>query len=369
MTVAEGPKIMTSRTFAATFVCSCPLLFSFPGTAAWGGQDGRAPSAASVPVAAEPADKKITTVYLASGDDIDINAAIRELPAAGGRVVLGPTLFSVSAAIVIDRDNVELHGISGATTLRLTDSANSSVIVIGSTETPVARVVKNIVVRNLVIDGNRGAQQFECCGGPCDQGGLSHIRNNGITVRGTEDIEISNIITHNCRSGGIVLEKYCRRVEVRDFESYNNEFDGLAAYETEDCSFTQMKLHNNRSAAVSFDWKFNRNLIADSQFIGNGGQGIFMRDSVGNEFRNLYINDNGEQGIFIAETREIADSACRDNHFDRVVVRANKTQGIRVNDESCVGNSISNSIITGNKGDNISLSVEGMLIGADTVTQ
>jgi parallel beta-helix repeat protein len=369
MTAAGNWKIMTYRTFAITLICTLIFPFLFPGSEARGAEDGTAPTATPAPIPTEPSDMETTTVYLASGDDIAINAAIRDLPAVGGRVVLGPTLFPVSAAIVIDRDNVELHGIGTATTLRLTDSANCSVIVIGSTETPVARIVKNVVVRNLVIDGNRGAQQFECCGGPCDQGGLSHIRNNGITVRGTEGITIHNVITHNCRSGGIVLEKYCRRVGIRDFESYNNEFDGLAAYETEDCTFTQMKLHNNRSAAVSFDWKFNRNVIADSQFIENGGQGIFMRDSIGNEFRNLYINDNGEQGVFIAETREIADSACRENRFDRLVVRANKTQGIRVNDASCVGNSISNSIITGNKGDNISLSVEGMLIGADTVTQ
>jgi len=339
----------------------------FSGSFVRSGQDAATTTTPVAPVPDGPSEMEESTIYLASGDDIAINAAIRELPASGGRVILGPTLFPVSAAIVIDRDNVELHGISTATTLRLTDSANCSVIVIGSTETPVARIVKNVVVRNLVIDGNRGAQQFECCGGPCDQGGLSHIRNNGITVRGTEDISIRNVITHNCRSGGIVLEKYCRRVEVHDFESYNNEFDGLAAYETEDSTFTQMKLYNNRSAAVSFDWKFNRNLIADSQFIENGSQGIFMRDSVGNQFRNLYINDNGEQGIFVAETREIANSACRENRFDRVVVSANRTQGIRINDASCVGNVISNSIVSGNRGGNISLAVEGMLIGADTV--
>jgi len=362
-------NFMTKQPLALAQVFTLHLLFSFGGSHVNGGQDGATPTATPVPASTGPSEMEKSTIYLASGDDIAINAAIRSLPIGGGRVVLGPALFPVSAAIVIDRDNVELHGISTATTLRLTDSANCSVVVIGSTETPVARIVKNVVVRNLVIDGNRGAQQFECTGGPCDQGGLSHIRNNGITVRGAEDISIRSVITHNCRSGGIVLEKYCRRVEVRDFESYNNEFDGLAAYETEDSTFTQMKLHNNRSAAVSFDWRFNRNLIADSQFIENGSQGIFMRDSVGNQFRNLYINDNGEQGIFIAETREIADSSCRDNRFDRIVVRANRTQGIRVNDASCVGNVISNSIISGNRSENISLATGGMLIGAETVTQ
>jgi parallel beta-helix repeat protein len=366
MTAPKSLKIMAFRPFLTALLSSLVFPFIFSGGDLAGGQDPSSPSSGRASGGLPDTEK--TTVYLASGDDLAINAAIRSLPPEGGRVILGPVLFPVSAAIVIDRDNVELHGISSATTLRLTDSANCSVVVIGSTATPVARIVKNVAVRNLVIDGNRGAQQFECCGGPCDQGGLSHIRNNGITVRGTENSTISNVITHNCRSGGIVLEKHCRRIEIRDFESYNNEFDGLAAYETEECTFTQMKLYDNRSAAASFDWKFNRNVISDSLLIGNGGQGIFMRDSIGNEFRNLYLNDNGEQGIFIAETREIADSACRENRFDRVVVRANRTQGIRVNDASCVGNVITNSIVTGNKGDNISLAVEGILTGADTVT-
>jgi hypothetical protein len=288
-------------------------------------------------------------------------AALNSLPEEGGSVVLGPVLFPVSEAIVIDRDGVELRGIAGATTLRLTDHANCSVIVIGTTNTPVDKIVKGISVRNLVIDGNRGAQEFECTGGPCDGGGLAYIRNNGITIRGAEEITLDHIITHNARSGGIVLEKYCSRVTISNFESFNNEFDGLAAYETEDCTFTQMKLHNNRSAALSVDWKFNRNVITDSLFVENGSQGIFMRDAVENEFVNVYIRDNGEQGIFIAETREIANSSARDNRFDRLTVSGNRTQGIRVNDVSCVGNVILRSNFINNKQDDISVAGEGLL--------
>lgn len=301
------------------------------------------------------------TLYLASGDGRDIVAALQSLPEEGGAVVLGPVLFPVSEAIVIDRDGVELRGISEETTLRLTDHANCSVIVIGTTNTPVDQIVKGISVRNLVIDGNRGAQDFECTGGPCDGGGLAYIRNNGITIRGAEDITIDHIITHNARSGGIVLEKHCRRVVISNFESYNNEFDGLAAYESEDCTFTQMKLHNNRSAALSVDWKFNRNTISDSLFVENGAQGIFMRDAVENDFINVYIRDNGEQGIFIAETREIADSSARDNRFDRLLVSGNRTQGIRVNDLSCVGNVITRSKVLNNKQEDISVAGEGLL--------
>lgn len=307
------------------------------------------------------------TVYIDSGDEKTINAAIAGLPDAGGTIVLGPTLFPIAKPIVIDRDGVELRGIGRETVLRLVDGANCSVVVVGSLSTPVHRIVRNVRVGHLVIDGNRGTQQFECCGGPCDTGAMTFIRNNGITVRGAEDIRIENVATHNCRSGGVVLEKVCRRVHIVDLESYNNEFDGLAAYETEDSVFEQLHLHDNRSAGFSIDWKFNRNLVIDSSFTGNGSQGIFMRDSNDNVFRNLYLRDNGQQGVFVAETREIPDSACRRNRFERIRATGNKTQGIRINDASCVDNLIVDSRIAGNTIENISLAAIGLLIGAEAV--
>ncbi|PAW60715.1 MAG: hypothetical protein B9S36_07670 [Verrucomicrobiia bacterium Tous-C2TDCM] len=336
-----------------------PFLCLFARSPTVTGQDSAAPA----PAAERP------TVYIDQGDGKAISEAIHDLPEGGGVVVLGPTLFPVSQAIVIDRDGIELRGIGRETILRLTDGANSSVIVVGSTVTPVERVVRNIRVGHLSIDGNRGAQSFECCGGPCDSGGLTYIRNNGITVRGAEDIRLENLETHNCRSGGVVLEKYCRRIHIVDLESFNNEFDGLACYETEDSSFTQLHLHSNRSAGVSLDWKFNRNLISDATLTRNGSQGVFMRDSNENLFRNLYLRDNGEQGLFLAETREIPGSACQRNRFERLSITGNKTQGIRINDASCTGNAIFESRVSGNIGENLSLSVPGMLLNAEKVRQ
>jgi parallel beta-helix repeat protein len=306
-------------------------------------------------------------VYIETGDGESINAAIRGLPPGGGSIVLGPSIFHISKSIVIDRDSVELRGVGTESILRLTDGANCSVVVIGSTTTPVPHWVQNVALRHLAIDGNRGAQEYECCGGPCDGGGLAFIRNNGITIRGSEDVQIENVATHNCRSGGVVLEKHCRRVHIKKLDSYNNEFDGLAAYETEDCSFTEMKLHHNRSAAVSLDWKFNRNVISDSHLTDNGSQGVFMRDSSDNLFKNLVMQNNGEQGIFMGETRELPGTPCLRNKFDQLTVKGNKTQGIRVNDASCVGNIVTNCVFTGNGQENISLADAGQLIGADSI--
>jgi hypothetical protein len=306
-------------------------------------------------------------VYVETGDGEAINAAIRSLPPGGGSVVLGPTLFPVSKPIVIDRDGIELRGVGTETILRLTDGANCPVVVIGSTTTPIPNWVRNVSLRHLAIDGNRGTQEFECCGGPCDAGGLAFIRNNGVTIRGSEDVQIEDVATHNCRSGGVVLEKHCRRVHIKKLDSYNNEFDGLAAYETEECTFTDMKLHHNRSAAVSLDWKFNRNVISNSHLSDNGSQGVFMRDSCDNLFKNLVMQNNGEQGIFMGETREISGTPCLRNQFDQLTVTGNKTQGIRVNDASCIGNIVTASTFTGNGQENISLAQPGQLIGAESV--
>ncbi|MBM3863862.1 MAG: right-handed parallel beta-helix repeat-containing protein [Verrucomicrobia bacterium] len=307
-----------------------------------------------------------TTVYLDSGDGAAINEAIRTLPPAGGVVILGPSLFPIAEAVVIDRDGIELRGTAKQTLLKLAERVNCPVIVVGSTATPPARIVRNITVGHLVIDGSRASQQHECYGGDCDNGGLTHIRNNGITVRGAEDVRIEQIGAHSCRSGGVVLEKGCRRIHITGLEAHDNEFDGLACYETEDSLFEQLNLHHNRSAGLSLDWRFNRNVIRDSTFGLNGSQGIFMRDSNENRFRNLHLRDNGEQGVFIAETREIPGTPCRDNRFERLTVMGNKTQGIRVNDASCTGNLILHSRITGNALENLSLAAPDLLLTAET---
>ena len=307
-----------------------------------------------------PATTSRPAVFLERGDGRTISDAITGLPPEGGSIVLGKAEFLVSRPIVIDRDGIELRGTGPDTILKLAAEANCSVLIVGSTLTPVPRIVKDVSVRNLLIDGNREAQAWECCGGPCDQGGESVIRNNGITVRGAEDVCIENVVTRRARSGGIVLEKYCRRVLIRDVESHDNHFDGLAAYEAEDCTFTRLHLHHNQSAALSFDWKFNRNTISDSRLEFNGSQGVFMRDAVENVFRNLTIQNNGMQGIFMAQS-ELFDTACLKNSFTNLNVSENKGHGLRINDATCKGNSVSGSRFANNTAGDISQSEENIL--------
>jgi len=306
-------------------------------------------------------DQARPVVHLAAGDDRAISAAIASLPESGGVVELGAGSFLINQPIVIDRDGIELRGRGPDTLLFLAARANCPVVVVGSSSTPTHRMVRHISVRELVIDGNREEQTVECYGGPCDERNLSLLRNNGITIRGAEDILIENVVTRRTRSGGVVLEKTCRRVRIIGLESCDNEFDGLAAYETEDSSFTRLNLHHNQSAGFSFDWRFNRNYIADASAVDNGSQGIFMRDSIGNTFERMILRSNGEQGIFMAETRTIPGTACRYNKFRMVTITANKAHGIRINDASCTVNALERCLVTGNGGEDISLADFGQL--------
>jgi hypothetical protein len=301
------------------------------------------------------------SVHLAAGDERGINAAVAALPLAGGVVILGPGVFTINRPVVIDRDGIELRGSEAGTVLRLADGANCPLLVVGSLATPTHHVVRHILVQRLQLDGNRGRQSQECYQGGSGVRGSELIRNNCLTVRGAEDVQIADLVTRRARSGGVVLEKSCRRILVLRLESHDNEFDGLAAYETEDSIFLQLNLHDNRCAALSFDWRFNNNLVAVSELARNGSQGIFMRDSVGNRFERVLIRDNGAQGIFLAETPELAGTASRDNRFQTLTITANKAQGVRINDATCTGNSLEGSRVSANGHDDISLATPGLL--------
>ncbi|MFZ5496824.1 MAG: right-handed parallel beta-helix repeat-containing protein [Verrucomicrobiota bacterium] len=297
----------------------------------------------------------------AADGEAAIHAALAGLSAGGGLVELGAGTFTLTRPVMLDRDGLELRGQGPETRLLLAARANCPVVIVGRPGTRPAGLVRRITVRGLLIDGNRTEQDFECWGGPCDERDRTAIRNNGITVRGAEDILIEDVVTRRARSGGVVLEKHCRRVRIHRLESCDNEFDGVAAYETEESEFTGLNLCHNRSAGFSFDWRFNRNRIADCSASDNGSQGLFMRDSVWNVFERVTLRNNGEQGVFMGETRTLPGTACRYNRFTGITVTGNRTQGIRINDASCNPNTLEDSLVQGNRLEDVSLADFGQL--------
>ncbi len=293
-------------------------------------------------------------ITLTSGDSTAIIRALKLLPAEGGRLILGAGLFPVHEPIILERDNVELRGSGAGTILRLTDRAACPVVVIGSPITPIPRITKGVVVRNLVIDGNRRSQDPECWGGVCDSGGLTFIRNNGLTIRGATDIRVEQIVARNARSGGVVLEKNCREIYIDNLDASENYFDGLACYETEDSYFNRIHLHHNQSAGVSLDLNFNHNVVKAAEIHHNGSQGIFMRQSHSNDFKKLQLHHNGNQGVFIAQADADIGTNCTNNVFSDLTVENNKGHGFRINDTSCTENLVRNSVFKSNDAGNLS---------------
>ena len=302
-----------------------------------------------------------TEIRVPLGTGADIARAIAALPAEGGRILLASGTYMLREPLVLDRDDVEVSGDQESTILMLADHADCPLVVIGPMETPPTRKVSRIALRKLILDGNRFNQTNECNGGPCDNGGLSYIRNNALTIRSAEDVRVERVTTRAARSGGLVLEKNSRRIHVSYFTSTNNHFDGFAAYETEESFFTRMYLHDNEAAGISIDLRFDRNIVSHARLENNGSQGIFMRDSNFNNFNHLTVSGNGAQGIFIAQANDQHNTPCTGNIFSGLTVRGSGGAGFRINDVSCIANVLANSVFSLNKEGAVSEATEKLI--------
>ena len=306
-------------------------------------------------------ETKRREIHVPLGTGEDIARAIASLPADGGRILLASGTYILRQPLVLDRNDVEVSGDQESTILMLADHAVCPLVVIGPMETPPSRKVSGIALRKLILDGNRLNQLNECHGGPCDNGGISFIRNNALTIRSAEDIRVERVTARSARSGGLVLEKHSRRIHVSDFTSHSNHFDGFAAYETEESFFTRLYLHSNEAAGISIDLRFDRNIVSHARLENNGSQGIFMRDSNFNNFNHLTVSGNGAQGIFIAQANDQNNTPCTGNIFSDLKVSGSGGAGLRINDVSCIANVIANSVFSLNKEGGVSEASEKLI--------
>jgi len=212
-----------------------------------------------------------------------VQRALDALPDCGGEVVLPPGEIVIRQPVVLRRDAQILRGSGPATVLWLADDANCPVIIMGEPVNSPKQTVKNLRVGDFAINGNRSNQQRELWK---LAGEGSEIRNNGITVQGVTDSVIENVTSARCRSGGLVTTRNVRRLTVRGLDAFDNQFDGLACYQTEDCLFTDLYLHDNPGAGISLDLAFNHNVISNAVLNAND-LGVFMRASRNNQFCNV----------------------------------------------------------------------------------
>lgn len=304
-------------------------------------------------VAADASSAKPRVVYLGNGvTDAAIQQALDSLPDSGGEVVLPAGKIEIHSPLILRRDDQILRGAGADTILHLADNANCPVVIMGEPVNSPSRTIRHLRVAGFFIDGNRIHQSRELWK---LTGEGSQIRNNGITIQGVADSVVENVVAAHCRSGGLVTTRGIRHLIVRGFESFDNEFDGLACYETEDCLFSDLNLHDNPGAGISLDLAFNHNVISNAVLVAND-LGIFMRASRENQFLNVAIRASHHYGVFMAHTEQRTASGwgpaprteCARNSFTNLVAMNCGSAAFRVNNSTCTNNIIIRAKFAGN---------------------
>jgi len=284
-----------------------------------------------------------TIVRLSAGvTGAEIQRALDALPAGGGEVALPAGRIEIRRPIVLSRDGQTLRGAGAATILHLADNANCPVIILGEPLNNPTQIIRHLKVAGFFIDGNRARQQRELWR---LSGEGSEIRNNGILVQGVSDSVVEQVTTARCRSGGLVTARDVRRLTVRNLNSFDNEFDGLACYQTTDSLFTGLSLHDNPGAGISLDLDFNHNIISDAVLAAND-LGVFMRASKNNQFDNVSIRGSRHFGVFMAHAEQLTQSGwepiprteCAQNSFTNLAASDCGGAAFRVNNTTCTNN-------------------------------
>ncbi|HEY4417417.1 MAG TPA: right-handed parallel beta-helix repeat-containing protein [Verrucomicrobiae bacterium] len=295
------------------------------------------------PVWASALDSASAVVTLpANVTSVEIQAALDKLPDAGGEVILPAGEYSVIQPIVLSRNHQTLSGVGDTTILRLATNVNCPVIIMGEPINHPTHIVRYLDVNHLLIDGNRQQQQRELWK---LSGEGSEIHNNGITVQAVSDSLVEHVTCANCRSGGLVTTRNVRRLTVDKLTAFDNEFDGLACYETEHCLFTGLYLHDNPCAGISLDLAFDHNVISNAVLVAND-LGVFMRASRDNKFFDVSISDSHHYGVFMAHTEiqtakgwgAAPRTECTDNAFTNLNAIRCGSAAFRVNNITCTNN-------------------------------
>ena len=288
---------------------------------------------------------ELTVITLSPGvTSLEIQKALDALPDQGGEVLLPAGTFEVCQPIVLDRDHQALRGAGTSTILRLADNANCPVIIMGQPVNNPQRTVRNLSLSDLFIDGNRLHQQRELWR---LKGEHSEIHNNGVTIQDVTDSTVERVTCARCRSGGLVTTLGVRGLKVEQLNAFDNEFDGLACYQTTGSVFSKLDLHDNPGAGISLDLSFDNNVISNATLVAND-LGIFMRASSNNHFNNVSIRNSHHYGVFMAHTemltlhgwRPAPGTECVHNSFTDLIANNCGAAAFRVNNTTCTNNII-----------------------------
>jgi len=224
-----------------------------------------------------------------------IQKAIDTLPPSGGSIFLPAGKYKLDGMVHINRSYVSIRGEQG-TILVLKDGVKQPNILIGSDaqKPDPKKKISHVTISNLELDGNKDKQDSEF------HPTKPWLRNNTIDIRGVDDLRIENVDAHHARSGGIVASWDCERIWIRGSAFHHHFFDGIALYTSDGIIVSDFYCYENNSAGVSLDNKLMNVTFTNGHIYKNKDCGVFARDCIAVNFRNILFRDNGDHGAFLA---------------------------------------------------------------------
>jgi hypothetical protein len=254
---------------------------------------------------AEPAD------YVCDGtaDDVQIQAALDAVGAAGGGTVfIKEGTYQIAAQLTITA-NVELRGAgTTATILALDSGVDDNLLMIGS----------NSKLSNLTIDGN-------------DAGQTINTVDAVVLTSASENISIEDVIVHNSARHGIVVFDGLTDVYFNRIEAYDNYAGGIGiqGYGT-NIHFSNVYSHDNGTVVVGGDGIVGYNPANDGVFVtdcycyNNVGHGIHLGGKHIN-IENINVHNNTNQGLLL---RNSDDSVLEEANVNNVFSYSNTSYNV-----------------------------------------
>jgi S-formylglutathione hydrolase FrmB len=264
-------------------------------------------------------------------DTMDVAQAMKMLPNAGGTVFVRArkACYVIKESIHMNRSNLSLIGEQGAT-LCLADGIRQPVVLVGSAapSVPESDHVHNIRIADLTIDGNRMNQGRDARSE--DARGRPHLKNNAVSVHGAQNVYLDRVTLRSARSGGLVVSQRSRGIYATSLVVVDNHFDGIAVDGGHEVLITNFKAEGNLASGLSIDTGSSELQFSNGLVVRNGDNGIFIRDTKEATFRGLAIRDNCRHGVFashVVDGEPIAHSGVRGLVFSDLDVVRNGEAG------------------------------------------
>jgi len=252
-------------------------------------------------------------VNVPAGGDV-VGAVAQVDNAGGGTVNLAAGVYNINSSIIIG-SNVTLNG-QGSSTVIYNPPTPNGIAMIAA---PIG-AVSNIIIENLVLDGNVSKAAF---------GESGEYANSGIYVTDSNspasNILVKNVEIRNFGDIGILMQG-ANSITFNNIYVHDNNFGNFAHnIYLVGCSFVYFT-HSRSSHALTgdglhFDFNAAYYLISKSEFSNNHGEGILDQGATAIYIQDSVLNFNVNDGLNASSNGEL---------LTRSIANENEGQGFNI---------------------------------------